>query len=180
MSYTYVKRWRNKMRNRAISAFGDECGLCGYKKCKRALEFHHLDDTTKDFNISGSNIANWKTIVSELRKCVMICANCHREVHDKITIIPDTVMRFNELYSDWPKEEQPQSKCLACGKLKHARLKYCSRKCVDSTPYKVDWKSIDLQLLMDGSALNTLNRQKTSALPSHFTLMKHLILSQMR
>jgi hypothetical protein len=46
------------------------------------FEFHHTDAKTKDFGISEDGILrSWASIVAELAKCVLLCANCHREVH---------------------------------------------------------------------------------------------------
>jgi predicted HNH restriction endonuclease len=44
------------------------------------MEFHHPDSFTKDFTISTRT--SWKVVERELRKCVLLCANCHREVHE--------------------------------------------------------------------------------------------------
>ena len=47
-----------------------------------AFEFHHLDAGTKEFAISADGVPRrWELIVAELEKCVLLCANCHREVH---------------------------------------------------------------------------------------------------
>ncbi len=54
---------------------------CGYNKCLAALQFHHLDPKKKDFRISGRNIT-WEKIQPELDKTIMVCANCHTEIHD--------------------------------------------------------------------------------------------------
>jgi len=65
----------------AIAYKGGKCFLCGYHRCNAALEFHHLDKTTKSFwSLQGGIIRSWESIMKELDKCVMIYANCHREV----------------------------------------------------------------------------------------------------
>ena len=59
------------------------CSVCGYNKCAVALDFHHNGD--KDFVISESlhrNI-NSERFKEELSKCIILCANCHRELHAK-------------------------------------------------------------------------------------------------
>ena len=53
-----------------------------YDKCMSALEFHHLDPKEKDFSIS-TNIKSLDLIKKELDKCILLCANCHREEHFK-------------------------------------------------------------------------------------------------
>jgi len=54
---------------------------CGYDRCITAFDFHHVDAREKDFTISD-RMTSWKVIRSELDRCVLLCANCHREVHD--------------------------------------------------------------------------------------------------
>jgi len=63
--------------------------ICGYKKSHRALSFHHRDPALKDFGLSSKGLTrSWEKIVKELDKCVLLCANCHAEVHDGITQLP--------------------------------------------------------------------------------------------
>ena len=61
------------------------CALCGYKKCASALEFHHKDDD-KQFCISDAirNSRSKINIKKEIEKCIVICSNCHRELHEKL------------------------------------------------------------------------------------------------
>jgi predicted nucleic acid-binding Zn ribbon protein len=76
----YVVSWRQKVKLRAINYKGGRCQVCGYDKCVRALSFHHLDTTRKDFSIGGIS-KSWKTIQAEIDKCALLCMNCHAEVH---------------------------------------------------------------------------------------------------
>jgi|GEM_PF-1541094 len=46
-----VKKRRRDIRRMAVEYKGSACNLCGYKKCLKALEFHHLDSSEKDFGI---------------------------------------------------------------------------------------------------------------------------------
>jgi hypothetical protein len=57
------------------------CILCGYNKCVAALEFHHLDPSKKEHKLS--QVRSLETIMRETAKCIVICANCHREIHSK-------------------------------------------------------------------------------------------------
>lgn len=79
----YVKVRRLKLKRLAVEYKGEYCQRCGYNKCIGALEFHHLDPSKKDFSISqdGGNARSWSKIKLELDKCIMLCSNCHREVH---------------------------------------------------------------------------------------------------
>jgi hypothetical protein len=85
------------MKQKLLDGFGRKCGICGYNKSTRALGFHHLDPSTKSFTVSAAGIPRaWKKICDEVRKCVMLCHNCHEEVHEGVTLIPDDIRRFIE------------------------------------------------------------------------------------
>lgn len=62
------------------SSFG--CQKCGENR-GYCLDFHHLDPTVKEESISRltSNRSNLDTIMNETEKCIVLCANCHREFH---------------------------------------------------------------------------------------------------
>lgn len=76
-----IKKW-------GLEYKGHSCQCCGYDACTEALEFHHVDETTKSFNLSDHNIKlDWPIIKKELDKCIVVCANCHREIHAKIRYI---------------------------------------------------------------------------------------------
>jgi len=79
-----VRKRRNKLRTMAREYKGGKCFLCGYKKCKDALEFHHIDIKGKDFSISKDGTTrSWERIKNEIEKCILVCANCHRELHSQ-------------------------------------------------------------------------------------------------
>ena len=77
-----------KTKAKAIEYKGGKCIVCGYNKTPRALHFHHLDPSQKDFGISGST-KSFEKLKPELDKCVLLCANCHSEVHDGLINIED-------------------------------------------------------------------------------------------
>lgn len=67
-----------------INLYGGKCKLCGYSKCNRALNFHHVDESTKLFGIGGSHARSMETLINETEKCIMVCANCHMEIHQHL------------------------------------------------------------------------------------------------
>ena len=78
----HTKKKRKELKLKSIEYKGGCCQKCGYSKCVDALEFHHLHSNEKDFGISASGITrSWDKIKVELDKCVLLCANCHRELH---------------------------------------------------------------------------------------------------
>ncbi len=81
-----VIRRRKIIREMAVKYKGGQCANCGYKKCIQVLEFHHLNPNKKDFGISAKGYArSWEKVKKELDKCIILCANCHREIHEGIT-----------------------------------------------------------------------------------------------
>ena len=69
----------------AVEYKGGCCSICGYDGCIEALEFHHIDPSEKDFGISSKGYTrSWERVKEEIDRCVLLCANCHREVHFKI------------------------------------------------------------------------------------------------
>ena len=77
----------------AIDYKGGRCQLCGYNRCPEALEFHHLETSGKDFGISDKGYTrSWKKIKEELDKCILLCANCHREVHTGLQLPREIVV----------------------------------------------------------------------------------------
>ena len=83
---------------RAVALMGGACFECDRDGPSRLFEFHHWDAGTKTFGISQSGISsrNWQDIIVELEKCVMLCANCHREVHAGLRTILPTLLGLAE------------------------------------------------------------------------------------
>ena len=68
----------------SVNSKGGKCEKCGYDKNLAALEFHHIDPSIKNFQIDlrvFSNLSN-KALEEEISKCILLCANCHREIHN--------------------------------------------------------------------------------------------------
>lgn len=88
-----VKRRRKKLREMAREYKGGKCAVCGYKKCQRALSFHHKNPNQKDFGLSVRGLTrSWEKIKAEIDKCILLCANCHMEVHDGVTQLPREIL----------------------------------------------------------------------------------------
>ena len=77
-----VQRRREKLKLLAVEYKGGECEICGYKKCVNALEFHHIDPNEKEFGVGENGYTrSIEAIKKELDKCILVCSNCHREIH---------------------------------------------------------------------------------------------------
>jgi hypothetical protein len=96
-----VIEWRKRTKARIVESMGGKCSICGYSRCDEVLELHHLEPEKKKFGFSSirANPKAWETIVTELRKCVLLCSNCHKEVeagHAKV----ENKQYFIESYVD--------------------------------------------------------------------------------
>lgn len=74
-----VSKRRRRIKQMAVELLGGKCCRCGYDKCIAALQFHHVDPMQKLFGISSGATRAWKVVQEELKKCILLCANCHAE-----------------------------------------------------------------------------------------------------
>lgn len=78
----------------AVAYKGGKCQCCGYHNYIGALEFHHVDPAQKDFGVSSQGYTHsWDKVKQEIDKCVLVCANCHREIHANIIPCPNKILK---------------------------------------------------------------------------------------
>ena len=77
-----IKRNHLKRKLEMIEYMGGKCSNCGYNKNLAALEFHHVNPLNKSFEISYHSAKNWLKIKDELDKCILLCSNCYKEIHN--------------------------------------------------------------------------------------------------
>ncbi len=82
-----VAKRRRSLKRILVEEAGGGCILCGYSRCDRALEFHHLDPKAKQFQIT-SHTRSLARLRAEASKCVLLCSNCHAEVEAGIAAVP--------------------------------------------------------------------------------------------
>ena len=76
-----VQKRRDRIKLMAVEYKGGKCMKCGYDKYVGALEFHHVNGE-KDFGIAAKGYTrSWEKVKEELDKCILVCSNCHREIH---------------------------------------------------------------------------------------------------
>ncbi len=75
------QRYRNGRKLKLIKIMGGKCCKCGYNRNMAALDFHHLDPKIKEKNFSTKIRENWAEALEELKKCILVCRNCHMEIH---------------------------------------------------------------------------------------------------
>lgn len=88
----YQRNLRMKKSKQIKIEFGGKCVICDYNKCYQALCFHHLDPTKKKFQVTGYSTITIEKMRREAKKCILVCANCHAEIHAGVIKIPAGLM----------------------------------------------------------------------------------------
>jgi hypothetical protein len=59
------------------------CEICGDYHPPCCFDFHHIgiEDKKKEVSYLAGKGYKWETILTEVEKCIMICAPCHRKIH---------------------------------------------------------------------------------------------------
>jgi len=118
----------------AVEYKGNKCEICGYDRYAEALEFHHNDLPKKEFGISEKGYTrSWKKVMEELDKCIMVCANCHRELHAQLAAsggnagvkkrVKSGKAQIGSILSQAPKQEKVQRLDTRCLKPEMAMAK---------------------------------------------------------
>jgi len=69
-------------RKKLIELHGSSCHDCQREYPAHIYEFHHRDPKQKRFTLGGKELnRRWESVMSEVSKCDMLCANCHKERH---------------------------------------------------------------------------------------------------
>jgi 5-methylcytosine-specific restriction endonuclease McrA len=94
-----VSKRRRKVKEKLVNVFGGKCILCNYSKYIGALDFHHLNPNEKEYGLGGKGLTKgYKTLLEEAKKCILLCANCHREVESGIVTIDDKKLNKNKKF----------------------------------------------------------------------------------
>jgi len=133
-----VSEKRRALKNKAIEYKGGKCISCGYNKCPGALTFHHTNPAEKEFGIASDGIyRKFEKIKEELDKCILLCMNCHAELHHK-EYLEERDKKLKDLAKEKKVFEQSQKvECLSCKKemvrysstLKNKNKIFCSTDC---------------------------------------------------
>lgn len=122
---TDVINFRKRRKLNLMKVAGNKCCLCGYDKIPDALEFHHIIPEEKKYAISNSGVCHDLELdLAEVKKCILICANCHREVHKNLYTKEELFAKqiFNEDIANDLRQakeklfEKKEYYCSSCGK----------------------------------------------------------------
>lgn len=147
MAKTNSENVCNFVRNRKtnlISLFNNKCCLCGFDKFQEALEFHHVNPEEKELKLSSNIMVALDKQIDEARKCILVCANCHRGIHAGYYTIPDNYSKFfNEEQANFLLQQNKEIKegkkhyCQNCGTLISTNSSLCI-KCAQLKSRKVE------------------------------------------
>lgn len=93
-----VIAFRKRIKIALVEGFSNKCSYCGLEDEPQLYDFHHLDPTTKNFNIADSSTTRSKqSYANEAKKCIMLCANCHRRIENGLISLDNfEPILFNE------------------------------------------------------------------------------------
>lgn len=137
---------RKDVKKRMVEYKGGKCSACGYNKCFGALTFHHLDSSEKELRLGDAHCRKWEVIVKELDKCILLCSNCHAELHyaeaEERHDARKTAAtaRFGSNPTPVPVKRQAVVVVCTCGKEfpeTHSGHKYCSAECAHAARRKI-------------------------------------------
>lgn len=142
-----VNKRRQKVSMHIKHYLGGKCIVCGYDRCDAALEAHHLDPSQKKFGLSTRGLTrSIEESLEEASKCVLLCANCHREFH--AGLIDKAILSEALLLSQDDRRERAETIigkpkhienfCCDCGKEIYKLSTRCS-KCNAAVRQKISW-----------------------------------------
>jgi len=77
----YVKIKRHRVKVVAVRILGGECARCGWSGHVSGFDLHHKERSSKVVNIGLAAQWSWERICTEIAKCELLCAICHRQEH---------------------------------------------------------------------------------------------------
>jgi predicted HNH restriction endonuclease len=84
-NYANTARERRKRGKRwAIEYKGAKCARCGEQVEDVCYDFHHLNPKQKEISVGVLMDRKKEAIIKEIKKCIMVCANCHRIIHKEL------------------------------------------------------------------------------------------------
>lgn len=141
-----------------VELTGSKCQICGYSKYEGCLEYHHVNPIEKEHEPAKLFAHNKiEHLIKEIPKCILLCSNCHKEVHANIAELPSDydkldVERFER------ESYRIMDRCPICGKVKLKGKRTCSLSCAAKS--KVDWGSIDIfQMFVACSSVFELSKK---------------------
>lgn len=143
-----------KRKFEIIQARGGKCEICGYDKNLAALEFHHINPDEKEFQLDMRHLSNCalEKLEEEISKCIILCANCHRELHNQDLIMSNIPLLIEDAINkkSFNNKEKYGNICPVCGK-HFPKMKgkiYCSSECRNAAKKYPTKEEIEAQYII--------------------------------
>ena len=89
-----VTRRKQRVKRILVTEAGGCCAVCGYDRCIINLAFHHVNPAEKSFDLSMKTTKAIAAYREEMKKCVLVCANCHGEIEARLIPSPPAGAKF--------------------------------------------------------------------------------------
>lgn len=132
MSAIATSNFRKNRKQLLVKYCGGKCQLCGYHKTMRALCFHHINEQDKEYGIASNGTChNIDKDITQVKKTILLCANCHAEVHEGFYSVEELINKqfFDESVIDEYKQskEKKSNYCKNCGIKISNGANYCMK-----------------------------------------------------
>lgn len=143
-NYINTQKWRVKAKLWAIKYAGNHCQHCGYDKYVGNLAFHHIGEKTDTIARLINSTSSWDVILKEINNCVLVCHNCHGEIHAGIIDSPsinyeERSIALKEILKEQPQHKTKQFHNCTCGKIINKNHKFCSLSCSNHDQQRIIW-----------------------------------------
>jgi len=155
-----VKDWRKRTKQKLIDGFGGKCNKCGYNKYYGALDLHHKNPKEKSFGFSAALASpiSWDKLLDEAKKCVLLCGNCHQELHGGLWTLEEIDIVEFQGQEQCFKKDTITGKCVVCEVDVYMGRICCSLECAGKRASKVCWPSkSDFQKLLRNNSIAELS-----------------------
>lgn len=166
-----VGNFRRNRKENAVYVMGGKCQMCGYDECAAAMDFHHINPDEKELKIGSSLYRSWDLICNELKKCALLCANCHRKYH-ALNLSIKFVSPFDEVKAEQISKgivelrTKHYKTCKICGKTIDDSSCYC-KQCYDILQQKQKRPSRDeLKLMIRNMPIQQIANQYNVSWPT--------------
>jgi len=147
-----VVKYRQLKKIKLVELYGGCCRACSYTKTTSNLHFHHVNPLTKKFSISHGYTRSWEDLIIEANKCILLCSNCHTEIHEGLLDINS----YPIVTADIPPKKITVRSVCNCGNYKHKTSIRCSI-CAKKLQEKISWPPYEelLEMTKETSVLAT-------------------------